>query len=261
MKRIIFFLIIIFVALIFLMIFSGSFRQSTKDVTYSITDGSSHVLSGFGQSLRRKFSFIFHIIDLKKQNNELTDKLLELQVDKSRINELEIENQLLKTEFGFFDQSVKGSLVPARIIVREPTSFFDYFVIDKGSDDGIVEGAPVIFNGVLVGQIKEVYSKNSKVVLVTSKDSLVQVMLQDCRAKGILKGGIGGLFVDNIVTDTDYKIGEYIITSGLGGKMRAGILIGKAGQTQSSSSGIFKSVEVTPIIDISTLEIVFVEKS
>jgi cell shape-determining protein MreC len=42
--------------------------------------------------------------------------------------------------------------------------------------------------------------------------------------------------------------------------MKAGILIGKAGKIQSNSSGIFKNIAVEPIVDLSTLEIVFIEK-
>ncbi len=260
MKRAFFFFVFLIAALIIMIGFSPSFKSSVRSEAYDVTDGGLDVFSSLGKSLRRKISFVFHISDLKNQNNVLTDKIIGLQVDKSRINELEIENRLLKKELGFMDQNEKGTLIPAKIIEREPTSFLDYFIVDKGKADDIVEGAAVIYNGVLVGQIREVSDTHSKVVLITSKDSIIQVALQDCRAKGILKGGINGLFMENIVSDTDYKVGEYIVTSGLGGKMKAGILIGKAGAIQSNSSGIFKSVGVEPIIDLSILELVFIEK-
>ena len=118
----------------------------------------------------------------------------------------------------------------------------------------------VVYNGVLVGQVSVVYKTTSKVTLITSKDSMVQAMLQDSRANGLLKGGLSGLYLDNIVLDTQYKTGENVITSGLGGDIRQGILIGTAGKMQSYSSGIFESIEVNPLVDFSKLEIVFVEK-
>lgn len=253
-------IILLLIVLIITINFSSGIKNKVTSGMYTLTQASSQAFSNFGRSIRKKFSFIFNISNLKKQNATLSAKLLELEVDKSRILELEKENSLLQKELGFLDQSEKGTLVPAKIIDREPTTFLDYMIVDKGSDDGIVTGSAVVFNGVLVGQIKDVYQNSAKIILITSKDSLVQSMLQDCRAKGILKGGINGLYMENIISDTEFKTGENIVTSGLGGKIRAGILIGQAGKIQSSSSGIFKTIAVEPAIDLSTLELVFIEK-
>lgn len=260
MKKSYIFFVLLIATLILVVSFSSPVKSHLTSGSYTIFGRGLTVFSDLGKSLKDKITFIFHISDLKKQNNELIDKITQLQVDQSQINELEIENSLLEKELGFMGQSEKGTLIPAKIIEREPTSFLDYFIVDKGKNDNIVDESAVIYNGVLVGQIKEVFDDHSKVVLITSKDSIVQVALQDCRAKGILKGGINGLFMENIVSDTDIKADEYIITSGLGGKMRAGILVGKAGKIQSNSSGIFKSIGVEPIVDLSTLELIFIEK-
>ena len=260
MKKLYFLLILVLVLFILLVNFFPSLQREVKSSAFSSTSGTAKFFSGIGRSFKNKVRFIFVIRDLKKQNQRLSDKIIEMEVDKSHIIELETENLLLKKEISFLDQNEKGALIPARIIDREPTTFLDSFIVDKGSDDNVKEGSSVTFNGVLVGQVKEVYKNASKIVLITSKDSIVQVMLQESRAKGILKGGINGLFMENIISDTDYKNGEYVTTSGLGGKMKPGILIGRAGKTESSSSGIFKSVSVETIVDLSTLELVFIEK-
>jgi len=225
----------------------------------SIFSGITQDMSGLGKKIKGSFSFVASIGNLRQQNEDLITKITELQVDGSKISELEYENNLLKKELGFVGENNKNSFVPAKIIERDPVSFLDYLVIDRGSADGIVEGDPVVFSGVLVGQIKTVMEHTSTVVLITSKDSIVQAMLQNCRAKGILKGGISGLYLENIVRDTEYKEGEYIVTSGLGGKMKQGIIIGRAKALESSSSGIFKTINVEPLIDLSKLELVFVE--
>lgn len=260
MKKLYFFLIILLVVLILAVSLSPSLKSHSSSAVYRMTEGTSSIMSRVGISFHKRFSFISNISDLRKQNESLVSKITGLEVDESRILELETENALLKKELGFLDQSERGTLIPARIIDREPTTFLDYFIVDKGTDDGIVARAAVTFNGVLVGQIKEVYKSSAKVVLITSKDSIVQAMLQDSRAGGILKGGLNGLSMENIISDTDYKEGEYIITSGLGGRMKAGILIGRAGKIQSGSSGIFKSIAVEPTVDLSTLELIFIEK-
>lgn len=241
----------------------GIFPQSRRNASgffYDGTKGISGAFSKVGSALKNTFHFVIEIKDLKKQNEELTSKLLSMEVDTSRIIELEKENQILKEEIGFIGQNKTGQLIPAKIIIREPTSFFDNIIVDKGEADGAKVGAAVISNGVLVGAVSEVYPGSAKVVLITSKDSLIQAMLQESRAKGILKGGISGLFLENIVSDTDYKEGEYVVTSGLGGKINEGIPIGKVSKIQSDPSEIFKNFSIESLVDFSKIELVLIVK-
>ena len=203
---------------------------------------------------------VFKIGETKRQNEELIEKLASIEVDRSRILELEKENEILKKELNIFHKEEEGSLVPARIIIREPTTFLDHVIIDKGQNDGVLKDMPVVALGTLVGVVKESYSHTSKVVLITSKDSIIQAMLQQSRAKGVLKGGLGGLFLDSVIIESDYIAGDYVVTSGLGGKIKQGILIGKAKDESSVTSDVYRRIEIEPIIDLTKLEIVFVAK-
>jgi len=252
------FVVVFLLILIILSLFYKPFNRSLRSLISRPTRGIRAVLFQTSSSIEKNFSFIFNIKNLRSENEDLARKLQALQVDESQINELTTENKLLKQEIGFVKENEEGSLVPARIIQRDPVAFLDNIIIDKGSDDGVAPKMAVVYNGVLVGQVSVVYKTTSKVTLITSKDSMVQAMLQDSRANGLLKGGLSGLYLDNIVLDTQYKTGENVITSGLGGDIRQGILIGTAGKMQSYSSGIFESIEVNPLVDFSKLEIVFV---
>jgi rod shape-determining protein MreC len=205
-------------------------------------------------------SFIVNISNLKRQNNDLSSKIISLEVDRSRIAELENENKLLKNELGFAEKNKDYNLMPATIVGREPTSFLDYVIVDKGEQDGTKKGMGVISGGVLVGQISEVYANQSKITLITSKDSLILAMLQNSRAKGILRGGIAGLSLEDIAQDVNFDPKEYVVTSGLDGQLKPGILIGTANGIQSSSSDLFKNISVEPITDLSNLELVFIIK-
>jgi rod shape-determining protein MreC len=241
----------------------GIFPFSREKTRHILTDRSrlaTGAISSAGRKIESYFSFFFSISKLKRQNAELAEKIVGLEVDRSKIAELEIENNLLKRELGFLDESKENTLIPAKIIIREPTSFLDSFVIDKGKDDGIVPGKAVISSGALIGQVGQVYDHTSIIIQITSKDSIIQAMLQGSRAKGVLKGGISGLYLENIMLDTDYKEGEAVVTSGLGGSMEQGILIGKTVNVQKNSTGIFKTIAVEPVVDLSKLELVFVQK-
>ncbi len=252
--------IIVILAIFILLLFFPHFKNPVRAIFINRTIPIGRQFSTFGTRIARNFSFIGQISSLKKQNEELSAKITQLEVDKSLIAELQIENKTLERELGFIEDKGVASLIPSKIVMREPSSFLDNFVVDKGEKDGVNINAAVLSGGTLIGCVSDVYENSAKVILITSKDSLVQAMLQDSRSKGILRGGISGLYLDDIMQDTDYRVGENIVTSGLGGKMKEGILIGKTGRVQSSTSGIFKTISVDPIVDLSKLELVFIEK-
>lgn len=237
----------------------GPFRSRIAEITIHSTAFAAEAFSNIGRGFANNFSFITSISNLKQQNEELATQIRNLEVDKSRITELENENEILKKELGFISINKDFELIPAKIIGREPTLFFDSITIDKGNTDQVKKGSPVISNGALVGQVAEVFEKEARVTLITSNNSIILAMLQTSRSKGILHGGISGLILENIIQDVAFNQDEFVVTSGLDG-MRQGILIGKVGKIQSSSSDLFKNISVEPIADLPRLEIVFVMK-
>ena len=258
MKKIVlplFIIIVLAVALIF-----TPMRSKLASATFFVVKPAQSVFSKAGGRIGRWFSFAGSISSLHRENAELSAKILSLEVDRSRIAELEYENSLLEQEIGFAQSHTEATLTPARIIGREPTTFLDNFIIDKGSDDGVSANMAVISGGALVGQVKEVYAKQSRVILITSKDSIILAMLQDSRAQGILRGGVSGLTLEDITADVTINSGDYVVTSGLDGEIESGILIGTTNEITSSKSELFKNVAVEPAVDLSKLEMVFLMK-
>jgi rod shape-determining protein MreC len=219
-----------------------------------------HVVSRSSFATRGLFYGIAELSDLKKMNQSLTDKLTNAQIDKNDYNELKIENETLKKQLGFMETHQNRELIPAKIIGRDPVSYMDYIVIDKGQNDGISTGMAVITDGALVGKITESNPNSAKVTLITSKDSLVQAMLQDSREEGILRGGLAGVTLDNIPQEVDAKQGDMVITSGLGGDIEQGLMVGTISGVTSGSADIFKSLSIQPTVDFTKLELVFVLK-
>lgn len=253
--------ILIFIVIVVVVILSFlPIRAKLTRNIIGVTKDSSQSLSSKGQKIGGFFSSISNIRSLKNQNKELSSKIAQLEVDRSKIAELTHENELLKQELGFAQSNQELSLLPATIIGREPTSFLDHVIIDKGENEGVKKGMGAIFGGALVGQVSDVYPEQSKIILVTSKDSIIQAMLQTSRSKGLLRGGISGLVLENIVQDVNFEKGEYVLTSGLDGSLKPGILIGKTTSVQSSTSDLFKNIDVEPIADLSKLEMVFIIK-
>ena len=130
--------------------------------------------------------------------------------------------------------------------------------INKGSDDGVKDGQPVISHGYLIGVTSQTTSNNSEVFLITNTRSLVPIILQDSRGTGLLKGGLEGLIAREIPVDSEIKIGESVLTSGLGGDLPAGIPVGQVTDIISKESEIFQQVTVDSPVNIGKLEVVFI---
>lgn len=220
---------------------------------FSAISNSSYKTRGF-------FFGLSEISDLKKQNSDLSEKLVQSQIDKNELAELRLENETLKKQLGFIENHKDRELIPAKIIGRDPISYLDYIIIDKGSHNGITNGMAAITDGALVGKVTEVMDGSAKITLITSKESLVQVMLQDSRVQGILRGGLSGIILDNIPQDVEAPEGGMVITSGLGGDVEQGIMVGTISGTRSSKAEIFKTLSIQPIVDFTKLELVFVLK-
>jgi rod shape-determining protein MreC len=250
------FLVVAFVLIIFLVINNKTVNKKV----YSAFIYPMKGLDSIGRNFSDKMSYFSKMSKVREKNEELANKIALLEVDKSRINELENENSVLKKEIGFAEENKEFVLIPARVIGREPNSFLDHIIVDRGERDGVKKGLAVISEGVFIGQISEVYEKSSNVILVTSKDSLILAMLQKSRSGGLLHGGVSGLTLENVVQDVSYEPGEYVVTSGLDGELKPGLLIGKATGLESTSSDLFKSIAVEPIQDLSKLEFIFILK-
>ncbi|MEI6039799.1 MAG: rod shape-determining protein MreC [Candidatus Berkelbacteria bacterium] len=208
----------------------------------------------------KTFTNIFEINRILKQNHDLINENLNLQSQLAQLNEVSYENEILKKELKFSQsQSLNMALVPSAIIGRA-SGYLKSVVIDKGEKDGVVKGQAVVSEGFLVGIIKSVQADSAEVTLVTDYNSLVPAILQDSRGTGLLRGGLEGLVVEDIPLNIGTKNGESVVTSGLGGQIPAGLVIGKVQNLISKPGEIFQKVSIGSPIDFSRLEVLFVVK-
>jgi rod shape-determining protein MreC len=211
-----------------------------------------------GRSIAGTLSIFAEISNLREENHRLAEDSIRAKVDSATLDECQQENINLKEALEYKNAHPEMKLLLAEIIGLDPTNFYDSLILNKGSEDGVSEGMAVIYLGVLVGKTDQVTPDTSQVILITSKDSIVQVMLESSRTTGILRGGISGMTLENIPLDTPIAESENIITSGLGGKLPKGIFVGNAGGEVSAKSDIFKTIEVKSPINFSKLENLFI---
>lgn len=246
------------VVLILILLVPSKISQTTNNFILKVSQPLTSGMVKAGESIAGTLSIFGEISNLRKENRRLAEDIIKAKVDSTKLEELEQENTSLKEALEYKEAHPEMKLLLAEIIGLDPTNFYDSLVLNKGSNDGVSDGMAVVYLGVLVGKIDQVTPDTSRVVLITSRDSIVQVMLESSRTTGILKGGISGMTLENIPLDTPIAESESIITSGLGGKLPKGIFVGSAGSEVSAKSDIFKTIEVKSPINFSKLENLFI---
>lgn len=232
-----------------------------KNVFWSIARPVGIVLNASFGSIPKFFRNIFHIKAIVKQNSNLVSENLKLQAELAKLQEIKYENEILKKELNFAKTADSDIKIFPAAVIGKTSGYIKSVAIDKGQKDGLVKGQAVISQGFLVGTVGEVRSSSADVVLITDYNSLIPVVLQDSRGTGLIRGGLGGLVVEDIPLNISIKNNENVITSGLGGVIPAGLAIGVVRDLVSKPGEIFQKISVASPIEISKLEVLFIVKN
>ncbi|VEN73584.1 Cell shape-determining protein MreC [Candidatus Desulfarcum epimagneticum] len=196
----------------------------------------------------------FYLISVSEENRELKSAL-EKRVEKNnRCVEIEMTNSRLRGLLNFRN-SLPSHVAAAEVIGRDPSRWFKTIVIDKGEADGVRKGLPVIVSGDIAGQVSEVSSRYSKVLLITDPNSAVDAMIQRNRARGVIKGeATGQCRLEYALRKNEIRKGDIVISSGIDGVFPKGLRIGYVSEVSKPDFGIFQKAVVVPYVDFERLE-------
>lgn len=203
---------------------------------------------------------------LAKENNRLTETLGNYKGISNEMEEIKQENKRLREMLDFKDRS-DHTLMPAKVIARDPSNWFNTVIINKGHKDGVSKDMAIITNEGLVGNVLSVSRHASKVLLLTDSLRAVSGTVQESREMGTI-GFVEG-FVDepgycrmvNISQDAEINDGDVVVSSGLGGVFPPGLVIGEVIEVGQDEYGLLKYALIKPAVSFNRLEEVFVVKS
>jgi len=252
------FLLIVFILLILVFV---SFRGADNSFKGFVLRASSPFLKTFrifSGGISDVFGFLGSIGDLKNENENLIQKNQELLAENTRLKDIEKENGVLRDEFGLAPKN-KYDLEASFVIAQDPQGLGNYVIVDKGNDKGIRIGMPAIVSkGILIGRVSDVFSNTAKITLITDPASAINAEVQDSGSKGILNGEYGlGIRMNMISQAQEIKEGDAVVSSGLGGEMPRGLVIGNISRIDQSKDKLFQEASILPEANLSDLRIVF----
>lgn len=204
-------------------------------------------------------NFLGSISELKKENESLIIENNKLASEVAMLSSQKNENETLREQLNLAPRD-KFNLKSSFIIGQDPQGLGTWVMIDKGSDDGIASGMPVIVSeGILIGKTDEVYPDSTKIDLLTSPTSTINAVDLETGARGVVRGEFGLGVVLDMVSQTDsLNVGDTIVTSGLGSNMPKGLLVGRIQDVKPTDDKLFQQAIITPRVKYSKLDTAFV---
>ena len=215
------------------------------------------IFEAFGDSVKSltyPFEFIKNLSNLDKANKVLEEENNSLKAEVAKLKETNYFCHQFEKEMSLSKIS-DHKLIVGKVIGRAPQSFNQNLVVDRGRNDGVIEGAAVLSSGFLIGQTRNVTDDQSEIFLITNHNSLVPAVLEKSREIGLVQGGLEGLILTEIPASRKTESGEKVLTSGLGGKMVPGILIGEV-KSEFETKGLFQTIKISSSVQASAIEFV-----
>lgn len=189
----------------------------------------------------------------------LEKEVASLTIVKAEYQEVIDENRRLKELLGFINEN-EFDLVLAAVVAKESLEQENRdLTINKGSLDGLSRGLAVVNEqGVLIGKITEVKDSISKICLsINPGCEFAASMQNEDRTQGLTTGNLGLTIKMNYIPQLEtISLGDLVITSGLGGRIPRGLVIGKVSQVKSENNEVWQEAIIEAPLDFNNLTVV-----
>lgn len=220
-------------------------------------------INSIGRVLSDKLDYLTTMKKTVDENKRLKKEIAELSAENKLLQQDKYELDNFRKLYDLDEQYAGYPKVAARVINGDPTNWNNIFIIDKGTEDGLKKNMNVMAGDGLVGIITEVNKSYAKVRSIIDDDSNVYGTVlknsENCIVSGNLTKMKDGV-IDVTGIDGNIKIedGAEVVTSQISDKYLPGILIGYLRDLKKDSSNITQRGTLTPVVDFSNLDMVFV---
>jgi len=200
---------------------------------------------------------------LISENDYLEGQLLELKVRLQIFNNLALENQKISKLLDSSYEIPNHDVLLARIKSISQSRLSKKIVIDKGSNDRVVLYQLIIGSDGVVGQVTQVTPMFATVRLLTDPTQFMPVKNSRNGIRGITKGMAStekGMIVEYVPLDSDVKVGDLFVTSGIGNSYPSGYIVGRVSLINDSLDASFLSITLEPAQNMNKLDMVLIVK-
>ncbi|MCX8600539.1 MULTISPECIES: rod shape-determining protein MreC [unclassified Gilliamella] len=191
---------------------------------------------------------------LVNENEKLHQTLMQQKSELLLLEHLKHENDRLR---GLLDSPLRHDehKMAAQVLLTDTDPYVYQVVINKGKDNGVYVGQPVVDEKGIVGQIYETAQNTSRAILVCDYQHAipVQVLRNDISMVAVGNGCSNDLTLDFLPNNVDIKVGDVLVTSGLDGRFPEGYPVAVVSSVKLDISDSTPIISATPTADIKRL--------
>lgn len=256
----------LFVFCIILGIISFRFENKMTPVRSAVSSVIAPMQKGInaiGVKISERMDYATTLKKTVRKNKKLQSQIDKLSAENKLLQQDKYELENFRKLYDLDQQYAGYPKVAARVISSDPDNWYNTFIIDKGSKNGLKKNMNVMANGGLVGIITEVNKSYSKVRSIIDDNSNISGTVlgssENCIVSGNLKLINNGVIeVSGINGDAKIEDGAEVVTSQISDKYLPGILIGYLKDLKKDSSNITQTGYLSPVVDFSSLDMVLV---
>ncbi|MEC5319988.1 rod shape-determining protein MreC [Brenneria populi subsp. brevivirga] len=214
---------------------------------YFLANGPRQVLDHMSESLATREQ-------LGVENAALRQELLMKNSDLLLLGQLKHENARLRELLGSPLRQDEQKIV-TQVLSAGTDPYSDQVVIDKGRVNGVYEGQPAISDKGVVGQVVAVGQFTSRILLIcdVSHALPIQVLRNDIRVIAAGNGCTDDLQLEHLPNNTDIRVGDVLVTSGLGGRFPEGYPVAVVSSVKIDTQRAYTVIQARPTAGLQRL--------
>ncbi|HIB38913.1 MAG TPA: rod shape-determining protein MreC [Candidatus Lambdaproteobacteria bacterium] len=231
---------------------TSRFQMAVQTITYPVQTSVQSVVS----TIKNTWNSYINLIEVNEENKLLKQQLLNMEEKLNQHIENSVQFFRLRSQL-LFAQKKAHKEIFSEIIGESADNTHQIRLINRGSNQLLQRNYIVIRKEGLVGRIQSVSPYQSSVQLIIDHRSRVPALIQRNRVRGLIYGTHDGMEMRQINQHAKIKIGDRVISSGLGNLYPKGILIGWVSGIHHQSHELFKTARLDSAVDFNQIEEVF----
>ena len=226
----------------------GNYVPRIRSTTEFLVEPVYHVIEWPVRALRNLFGQFQSRRSLRHENSQLKEQILSLKGDLQTLDTLAEENRRLRSLFeGAESQEFEYRFAELLQVDLDP--FSHQVLIDLGSSDGVTRGQAVIDGAGVMGQVEDVHLHYSSVRLISDPNHAlpVQINRTGLRTVAFGMGETGTLSLPSVPREADVRVGDLIVTSGLGERFPGGYPVATVVAINREEGLSFAQVDAKPM--------------
>lgn len=254
---------IICIGLILASYFAADRVAAIKNITVKIITPIQNGINQIGLWTDSKLENMREIEKLNEENEALRAEIDSYKEDITQYQNQTAELEALQELYALDELYPDYNKTAAHVFAKDASSWFAIFYIDKGTNDGIFEGANVMCGSGLAGIVTECYEDYSKVRAVIDDNSRISARVMPSSAFCTVEGSLSQyensyIIVKNIDKDASVAVGDKVVTSTISDRFHPGLMIGYVAEITEDTNNLTKTAYITPAVDFNDISDVLI---